>query len=298
MAKARKILARRNAVGNIHTVTRTMEMVATARFRSVYSRYEDARAYIDGMADLVEDIITRSQRRHLTHPLLRSRTGERIVLLVTAGDRGLCGAFHDNLLSLARNRLDELHRAGRTVDLRVAGKQGLRAFRFEGVEPDQALDAFTGDVAEWHRAMRLANELMDDFVEGKLAGAELVGSAMTGPGRHEPARRILLPLQLDLPADLDENDPHLPDRTPYEFLPSRRETFARLLPMTVRLRLFQWVNESAIAEQLARMAAMRAASESAEEMINDLTVQYNRTRQNQITTELAEIIGGGEGFRK
>lgn len=298
MAKARKILARRNAVGNIHTVTRTMEMVATARFRSVYRRYENARAYIDGMADLVEDILARSERRHLTHPLLRPRTGERSVLLVVTGDRGLCGAYHENLLRLADRRLSELRDAGRDVDLRVAGKQGDRHFRFEGTEPHQTLEAFTGVATEWHRVMRMANELMDDFVDGKLAGVEVVGSAMTGPGRHEPALRTLLPLQLDLPPEPDPDDPHLPEQLPYEFLPSREETFARLLPMTVRLRLFQWVSESAVAEQLARMAAMRAASESAEEMIQDLTVQYNRTRQNQITTELAEIIGGAEGSRQ
>ncbi|MBN1553826.1 MAG: ATP synthase F1 subunit gamma [Phycisphaerae bacterium] len=323
MAKARKILARRKAVGSIHTVTRTMEMVATAQFKRTFNRCLSARGYLDGVSELADDVIAKTPPKNLRHPLLAAGkpTAPHVLLIVTS-DRGLCGGYNSSILNRALRRRDELVKDAGGVQLHVIGKTGLAELKYAGEKIEKhhkELDP-TGH-GGWYRITRLADAFMAEFLDGRIAGLDVAYSTLIGSAKHEPTIHTLLPMRMipkekqpepekPPPVKTDEWEtwepyepyepyeplkpyaPPTPPRFEYEFVPSPAELFKRLLPMTLRLRLFQCFLEAAVTEQIARMTAMRAAGDSAEEMIRDLTIQYNRTRQGQITTELAEILGG------
>ncbi len=327
MAKARKILARRKAIDNIHTVTRTMEMVATARFKKAYDRCVAARAYIEGCGELVDDLLASDKRGLLSHPLLRlprkARTAPVRTVVVLASDRGLCGGYNGQIAGLASRHLGELAEAGREARLVVAGKRIVAPLKRDGHAIAQTLPTLDDAEGGWHVTARLADAMMDDLLDGEINGCDVIYGHLLGAGRYEPSTHSLLPLivepngdqaRADEQADAqrEEEDrwgtpePFEPPAPPepldpkpldvrYDFLPDTKTLLERLLPTTVRLRLFQCFMEAAATEQIARMTSMRSASESAEEMIEDLNIKYNRTRQAQITTELAEILGGAEG---
>ncbi|HNX27033.1 MAG TPA: ATP synthase F1 subunit gamma [Phycisphaerae bacterium] len=293
MAKARKILARTKAIKNIHTVIRTMEMVSTARFKKAFNRTSSARPYIEGMASLVEDILMRCNPEKIYHPLFRrpEKLRNANVILITS-DRGLCGGYNSALCKMAEGRLREFTDGDVTTKLYVVGKKGLTHMhrdRFEVMHDYIGLDP---ESQGWQWASSLGDEFMSQFIAGQLDCVEVVYSRLVGMGGHQPTCRALLPLAFQLDEDKDVKKLTMSQRVEYEFIPSAGDMLDHLLPMTVRLELYQWLMEAAVTEQIARMAAMRSANENATEMIRKLTVQYNRTRQAQITTELAEILGG------
>ena len=295
MAKARKILARTKAIKNIHTVIRTMEMVSTARFKKAFNRTSSARPYIEGMAALVEDILVRCNPEKVYHPLLRRPEKLRTanVILITS-DRGLCGGYNSSLCKMAAARLSELAAAGVATKLYVVGRKGFVQMHRDKWDVFHDYIGLNPESQGWQWASALGNEFIADFAGDKLDCVEVVYSRLVGMGGHQPTCRALLPLAFQLDEDRGKEPPKLTmsQRVEYEFIPSAKDMLDHLLPMTVRLELYQWLMEAAVTEQIARMAAMRSANENATEMIRKLTVQYNRTRQSQITTELAEILGG------
>jgi F-type H+-transporting ATPase subunit gamma len=355
MAKSRKILARRRAVRNIRTVTKTMEMVASARFRQAYRRYSDAGQYLRGMDELVEEVFARCESRRLRHPLLREprkKASARLLLVVTS-DRGLCGGFNTAILKCATDRIEALRGRGGAARLHVVGKKGVSQLAAAGLEPEKTYTDFDAQGISWHRTSALAESFMSEFLAGGVRAVEIVSAELLGAGGYRPTRITLLPMRPEestndanedeieeRPQDdftneeknkkkftgsasdssirnpksenrnedawepyepyqpyepyepLERWEPLPPPEMEYEFIPSAENMLARLLPMAVRLKVYEIFVEALVAEQRARIAAMHAASENAEEMIQRLTVQYNRTRQAQITTELAEIMGG------
>ncbi len=296
MAKSRKILARSKAIKSIGTVTRTMEMVATARFKRAFNRSQAARKYINGMAGLVEDVLARSHADSLKHPLLKKgRKSSLQGMIVITSDRGLCGGYNTSLLKLAIDRMQELREDDSVVELRVAGRKGIVHLRNAGFAMAETFSNFEGGIPSWRMVSHLVDGLVERFLAGKLAGVEVIYSRLIGAGKYEPIVLRLLPLGVDSPKQPDDKldlKQRMAERVEYEFVPSSELLLARLLPMTVRLRMYQCFMEAAVTEQIARMASMRAATENADEMISSLHVKYNRMRQAQITTELAEILGG------
>ncbi len=296
MAKPRKILARRKAIDSIHTVTRTMEMVATMRFKRAYSRCTSARRYIDGTGELVEDILRRCSRRTLRHPLLKplrakpGQAGVRAVVVLTS-DRGLCGGYNAAVLRLAEGHLDECERDGQKVVLHVAGKKGISKLLSAGWTKTETHATFDSG-GRWRHTSHMAEQFMNEYYAERIDGVDVVCSRLIGSSRTAPVVFTLLPMELPTPLDETEDSWTMEERVPYEFVPSADIMMDRLLPMTIRLRLFQCFMEAAVTEHIARMTSMHSAGENAEDMIQNLTVKYNRTRQAQITTELAEILGG------
>jgi len=290
MPRARKLLERSRAVKKIRTVTRTMEMVATSQFRRLHQRVVAARRYTDRMAAMVADVVRRGGIRRVRHPLLE--TGgrpARDVLLVITSSRGLCGAYNAGVIRTAEERIEQLAEAGYEVALHAAGKRGLDHLRRGGFEIQQTYDRLE-DPPEFTTIAALADTLAAAFEDRAVEGVEVAYTQFISSGQQRPAIAQLLPLTvMEARADLL---PPTRDPVPYEFIPSADEVLRQLLPATVRMRLYQCFLDAAISEHVARMTAMRSATESADEMIHDLTVHYNRTRQAQITTELAEVFGG------
>jgi len=292
MPKARNILKRARSIRNIRTITRTMEMVATSQFKKLHDRVLAARRLSDRMAAMVADLLRRGGGlRRVRHPLLEAAARpKRDALVVISSSRGLCGGYNTAVTRVARERLDQLAEAGFEVLLYASGRRGADLLRRAGRKPEQVLGDL-GSPPEFDLAADLADNLMQAFLVGEIEGVEIAYTRFVSSGQQKAAISQVLPLScLEAGRDLIARPAR--ELVPYEFLPSPAEVLDKLLPSTVRLRVYQCFLDAALSEHVARMTAMRSATESADEMIHDLTIRYNRLRQAQITTELAEVFGG------
>lgn len=292
MANRRAIVKRRKAVRNIKKITRTMQLIATARFQAAMNRATASRPYVDKLAEMVADL-TRVTGE-LSHPLVESHGGEeRSALVVVTSNRGLCGGYNANVLRTSIEHLDERAAAGVASAVTMVGKKGISYFRFRGREVAERI-VDIDDKPRYEQVEPLARKLIEGFLEGRYGSAHVAYMRFYTAGRQRPEVIRLLPLARD--AEAGEAEEAAGPRPQYEIRPSAEELLDRLLPATVRMRLFQSFLDAAVSEQIARMTAMKAATEAADEMIGNLTRQYNRARQTQITMELLDIVGGANAL--
>ena len=288
MAQIREIRKRIKAVGNIKRITRTMQMIAASKFAKAQQRATATKPFTEGVYDLVRELA--STAGDLDHPLISGPASfaddARDVALVITSDRGLCGPYNGQVLRefTALSRENEAVRAGRTE---LVGKKGVSFLKFNKVTVDTQ-HAF-GDKPAFEEVERLAQRYMDRFLAGEITGVRVVYMSFISAGRQRP--RVLQLLPLKPPADAAAETTTGPNAV-YEFSPGATELLDELLPTTVKSTLFQCLVEAIASEHAARMVAMKAATDNAGKMGRDLTRQFNRARQSQITTELTEIISG------
>lgn len=281
MAKARAIIKRLKAVKNIRKITRTMELIATGRFKKAMDRATEAAAYTNKISEIVADLANADLK--FTHPLLEAHDSEtKSRALVLTSNRGLCGGYNAGILRTAMRRIRS---AEGQLDLEVAGKRGIKFLKFQGVDVDRTYTHFE-DKPSFEEVDELATRYINDYVTGKLDRLDVVYMKFESASRQSPVLETLLPMG-DLSAD--ENGQSGID---YEFLPSAEDVLQEIVPAAFKARLFKCFLDAAVSEQIFRMVAMKGATENADEMIGNLSQQYNRARQAQITGELAEIIGG------
>jgi F-type H+-transporting ATPase subunit gamma len=288
MANTRAIVTRRKAVRNIRKITRTMELIATARFKKALDRATEAEAYTRKITELAADLSATAT--NVTHPLLQKREEVRnSVLLVLCSNRGLCGGYNAGILREANGRIRELGSEGVTLRLEVSGKRGILYFRYQGIRPEQTFTHFE-DKPRFDEVEELANRYISQFVGGAVDRIEVAYMKFLNAARQTPVVETLLPLTR--PAGEGEGAERDGRAVDYEFLPGARDILEELLPVSFKVRLFKCFLDAAVSEQIARRVTMKAATENADDMIKSLTRQYNRARQAQITKEIAEVIGG------
>ena len=291
MANRRVLVKRRKSIANIRKITRTMQLIATARFQTAFNRAVAARPYTEKLAELVGDLSRGAGE--IDHPLMRTANPDApVALLVLTSTRGLCGGYNAHVLRTTTACLEQWRTAERPHELRVFGKKGIAFFRFHRT-PLAAQDASIGDMPRFDQVESVANRLMADFLAGRISGVSVAYTRFFSAGRQRPEIATLLPLAPDRPA-LESSEPKAP--IDYEFRPDPGSLLAELLPATVRVRLFQAFLDAAVSEQVARMAAMKAATDASEDMIKSLTRKYNRARQTHITMELLDIVGGANAL--
>jgi F-type H+-transporting ATPase subunit gamma len=291
MAKARALDKRRKSIRNIRKITRTMELISTARFKRAMDRALATTAYTKRITALVGHL-SRSGLE-VTHPLLVERPDPALAtLLVLSANRGLCGGYNSSILRLAHARWAELQKDMRETSLEVSGKRGISAFRFRKIQPDIQYTHFE-DKPTFAEVELLANRYIEAFIAGKLDRLDVVYTKFENLSRQFATVETLLPLGA-LEGGEEENGSAAEQH--YDFLPSAASILDEVVPASFKVRLFKCFLDSAVSEQIARMVAMKAATENADEMIGNLSMSYNRARQGQITSELLEIIGGAEAL--
>ncbi len=290
MASARIIVKRRKTVRNIRKITRTMQLIATARFQAALARATASKPYTERLARLVSDLS--SVTEEVTHPLMRPAADvKKSAMVVITSNRGLCGGYNSNVLRTALSHLKCAEDAGISSDVHMVGKKGCNYFKFLGREFDETLPDIT-DKPRFDQIEPLANDLMGRFVAGEIASVQVCYMQFLSAGKQSATVAQLLPLQQDAVEGVEETS----HNTQYDFSPDPEALLADLLPATVRIRLFQCFTEAIASEQIARMVAMKAATEAAGDMITSLTRQYNRARQTAITMELLDIVGGANAL--
>jgi F-type H+-transporting ATPase subunit gamma len=266
-----------------------MQLIATARFQAAFNRAVATRPYTERLAELVANISS-AMEGEVAHPLMKAREGaKRDALLVITSNRGLCGSYNTSVLRRAIVQLTE----NPDSDVYMVGKKGINYFRFLQRETLERITDF-GDTPRFSQVEPLANTFMDRFTRGELASVHVCSMRFHSVSRQSPDVIRLLPLS---PAPQAAGTTVARQaEVQYEFSPDPKELLAELLPATVRIRLFQCFTDAAVSEQVARMVAMKAATDAAGDMITAMTRQYNRARQSQITMELLDIVGGANAL--
>ncbi len=309
MANKRLLVKRRKAVRNIRKITRTMQLIATARFQATFKRATASRPYSQKLAELVDNLSGIDVE--LTDSLLEPHSEvARDTTLVITSNRGLCGGYNANVIRKSIEHIDGLTGGGTPCDVQMIGKKGILYFRF--LKRAMTEVSHLGDTPKFEMIEPLANALMDRFRKGEITTAHVAYMKFYSAGRQRPEVIQLLPMapvKTEAAANRGgspSTDSGAADRAggkavggggvapgvQFDFSPPPKELLEELLPATVRLRLFQCFLEAAVSEQIARMVSMKAATDAAGDMIKTLTRQYNRARQTSITMELLDIIGG------
>lgn len=291
MAKARAVLKRLKAVKNIRKITRTMELIATARFKKAMDRAVAAAAYTRKIAELASDLS--QSATNFTHPLMEVHDPRKTgVLLVLTSNRGLCGGYNSGVLKLVQQRLRAAKEAGETLILEVAGKRGINFLKFQKAVMDRTYTNFE-DKPAFSEVDEIAKRYIEWYVQKKIDFVEVVYVKFHSASKQGAEAKTLLPLAkvaADVPGEKKVAS------VEYEFLPSAQDILEEILPAAFKSQLFKCFLDAAVSEQIARRVAMKAATENAGDMISSLSRIYNRARQSQITSELSEIIGGAEAL--
>ncbi len=294
MATLRELKNRIKAVGNIKRITKTMQMIATAKFQSAARRANETKPYSEKIQQLVGQLAAAAASGDdISHPLLEkpAEPTKRELLLIITSNRGLCGAYNANVLRTAAAHLREHDDVQQ--DIHLVGKKGIAWCRFNRHEVEQA-HTFD-DQPTYDQVEALATEFMSRYTTGRYDAVRVVYMKFISNARQVPEVATLLPAEPPAAEEAESAAGAAPSSL-YEFSPSPEQLLKSLLPVTVKTRLFQCLNDAIVSEQVSRMIAMKAATDNATDMGKMLTRQFNRARQAQITTELNEVIGGSEAL--
>ena len=289
MAKTRALVKRRKAIQNIRKITRTMELIATARFKKALDRAQEAEAFTRKIAELAADLS--ASATDVKHPLLEKReTVKSNLLLVLTSNRGLCGGYNASILRESTGRIREIRAENLTLHLELSGKRSIAYYRFQRIPAEHTFTHFE-DKPTFAQVDELASRYIQMYIGGKIDRVDVAYMKFLNPAKQAATVETLLPLSA-VPSGERAARP-----VEYEFLPDAQGILEEILPVSFKVRLFKCFLDAAVGEQIARRVAMKAATENAQEMIKTLTSKYNRARQAQITKEISEVIGGAEALK-
>ena len=295
MANKRALVKRRKAIRNIRKITRTMELIATSRFKKAFDRASEAQAYTQKIGELAADLS--DSAGEVSHPLLQKReTIKTGVLLVLSSNRGLCGGYNASILREATAAYRQAKAAGVDVQLELSGKRAIAYYRFQQIPATQTYTQFE-DKPTYEEVEEIANRYIADYIAGKIDRVQVAYMKFLNASKQTPVVETLLPLSPEQKTESKGPGDPSAKKLDYEYLPSAANILEELLPVSFKIRLFKCFLDAAVSEQIARRVAMKAATENAGEMIKALNLQYNRVRQAQITKEISEIIGGVEALK-
>jgi F-type H+-transporting ATPase subunit gamma len=300
VAGQERILRRRiRSVQSTMKITRAMELIAASRIVRAQARVAAAVPYSDAITEVVADLAAAGAGRE--SPLLTPRPEmKKVAHVVIAADRGLCGGYNSAVIRAAEGSMRENAQLGRDYGLVVVGRKAESYFRYRDFRIDAVFSGFS-DQPSYEDARNVARAVEQPFLDGEYDLVELIYTRFISAGRQEVLVRPLMPLDTEILAGGDARPaPADGDTVPstYEFEPDPEEILTRLLPRYAEARLYAALLNAAASEHAARQRAMKAATDNADDLITSLTRVMNRARQDAITGEIMEIVGGAEAQRQ
>ncbi|OPZ58941.1 MAG: ATP synthase gamma chain [Deltaproteobacteria bacterium ADurb.Bin510] len=283
MPSLKDLKNRINSVKKTEQITKAMRMVAAAKLRRAQADIVAARPYAIKTNEVLMSLVSRANPD--LHPLLKVRPGKRCVLLVIASDRGLCGSFNQNVFRRADNFIREHEDKYDELSLVLVGKRSIDYFKRRGYKIRLAVELGN---ASYDVAAAVGNDLVDGYINAEYDELYIIFN------EFKSAMTQIMHLDKVLPVNVPDDQHRLLEHI-YE--PSEEELLDVLLPMSLKVYFYRAILESTASEHGARMTAMESASKNAGEMINKLSIRYNRARQASITTELMEVVGGAEALK-
>jgi F-type H+-transporting ATPase subunit gamma len=289
-AKLRIVRRRIRSVQSTKKITRAMELIASSRIVKAQTRVEASRPYAEQLTKAMEDVASRSAS--IDHPLLEHReTATKIGVLVITSDRGLAGAYNANVLKIAEQHLREIRGRGTEPVLYVVGKKGVGYFRFRGVPMQDSWQGFS-EVPPYEKAEVVGRQLIKDFAAATIDELHCAYTDFRSAFTLRATSKRFLPIA---PEEVTGTAREAVSAE-YLFEPEPAEILEHLLPQYVITKVYAALLESAASENASRRRAMKAATDNADDLIKVLTRQANRARQDEITTEILEIVGGAEAL--
>jgi F-type H+-transporting ATPase subunit gamma len=296
MPSLKSLRVRIASVRSTQKITSAMKMVAAAKLRRAQDKAEASRPYAERMERMIGSLAASLAGASGAPPLIAGTGQENVHLVVVAtSDRGLCGAFNSSIVRGARQHLRQLQATGRTVKILCVGRKGRDQLRRDyGKLIVKTIDEVGRRGLSYADAQRIAGEILAMFAAGEFDVCTIVYNRFKSAMNQIVTRQQLVPFSL--PPTQGEESARIQAGAIYEYEPTEEEIVAELLPRNVEVQIYRALLENAASEQGARMTAMDSATRNAGDMIRRLTLNYNRTRQAQITKELIEIISGAEAL--
>ena len=286
MATLRAIRRRIASVKKTQQITRAMQMVAAAKFRKAQQAIVLARPYAYKMREVISSLALRAELD--LHPLLARRAGKKTEIVIVTADRGLCGGFNSNILRAAARFIEQMRSDAKEVDLTLIGRKARDYFRRRRVEPRAShIDIF--DQLTYHTASLIVDDIIELFSEGETDELYFIYNEFKSAIQQDVVMERVLPFE---PMEMVEGPV-----IDYLYEPSEAAVLDDLLEKHVKVQVYRILLESSASEHAARMTAMNAATNNADDMIALLTLRYNKARQEAITKELIDIVGGAEALR-
>ena len=285
MPSLKDIKRRIKSVKNTQQITKAMKMVAAAKLKRAHDDIIAARPYAQKMLDIINNLSSRVKPD--AHPLLSKKGGGRVELVIVTSDRGLCGGFNSNIIRASEGFIRK-NTDNTGITLNLIGKKAKDYFKRRGLTIRQERPVGSGR-PKYTAAAEIAKEIVDSHIKETFDETYLIYSEFKSALSQELVIQRLLPIES--PKESEE------EATEYIYEPSQEAILADILPKYIEVQIFMALLESAASEHGARMAAMDSATKNAKEMIEGLTLKYNRLRQAAITKELMEIIGGAEALK-
>lgn len=291
MASLKELKGRITSVKSTQKITKAKQMVAAAKLRKAQAAAEAARPYADRLEGVVANLASKVAGNDSAPKLLSGTGNDQVhLLLVAAADRGLCGGFNANIVKAARLHAERLISQGKTVKMMVVGRKAraglIRLYKDRIVE---YYDTSAIRNVGFEQAQDIANKVIEMYEDGEFDVATLFFSKFHSALVQEPTGQQIIPVAIP------ENAPQATGAA-VEYEPDEEAILADLLPRNVTIQVYKALLENMAGEQGASMTAMDNATRNAGDIINDLTIEYNRSRQAAITTELVEIISGAEAL--
>ena len=285
MANLKDIRDRIKSVKSIEQVTNAMKMVAAAKMRRAQENMEKARPYSSRLAEMLESLIPEIDRSLM--PELNVRPVERTMFMVITADRGMAGAFNHNVLREAHQAIDAVGKEN--ADIYCIGKKACGYFKNRNYPIALEVKEFWNALSYEH-AMKFGAEIVSRYIKGQVDQVQVIYNRFVNVAHQEIRSETFLPMSYD-PEKKDAS--YRPERL---FEPSKEAVVKSIIPSYLNTQIWQYLLESYASEQAARMVAMENATSNAQDMIKDLTLQFNKARQTAITTEMLEIVSGAEAL--
>jgi F-type H+-transporting ATPase subunit gamma len=297
MAAQIRVLRRRiRSTQSIKKITRAMELIATSRIVKARARVQESRPYAEQITAVLTELASNSA---LDHPLLVERENpQRAAVLVVTSDRGQCGGYNNNVLKEAEALYSLLREEGKEPVIYVIGRKGVNYYRFRNREVRESWTGFS-EQPSYANAAEAARTLVEAFMadaddENSVDELHLVYTQFKNMVTQTPQARRMAPMVVEYVEDDSSSSEGI--QPLYEFEPDPDALFDALLPKYIGARLFSALLESAASESANRQRAMKAATDNANELIRNLTLESNQARQAQITQEISEIVGGANAL--
>ncbi len=284
MANLKDIRNRIKSVKSIQKVTKAMKMVAAAKMRRAQEHMEEARPYAQRLTEVIQHLLPDVDRENLD--LLDVRSVKRVAYVVVTSDRGLAGSFNANVLKKAQKEIDAIGK--NNVDIFCIGKKARDHYKQREYTVIDSYTDFWNELS-YGDAIRIGKGIISHFTEKQVDEIHVVYNEFVNIANQYVESEKLLPLEFDREESVQLDRLYEPDKN---------ELVKSLIPRHLNIQVWKYLLESFASEQAARMVAMENATENAEEMIKDLTMEFNKARQAAITKEILEIVGGAEALKQ
>ncbi|MHB8916160.1 MAG: F0F1 ATP synthase subunit gamma [Thiobacillus sp.] len=285
MAAGKEIRTKIKSVENTRKITKAMEMVAASKMRKAQERMKAARPYAEKIAQVATHLAY--AHTEYKHPFVIPRPVKRVGLIIVTSDKGLCGGLNTNVLRLVVTQMKQWEAAGVGIDVTALGNKGFGFMQRLGANIESHLTGM-GDAPHLDKLIGPIKVMLDAYMAGKIDALHIVYNRFINTMKQEPTITQLLPLaQLE-----DAGEASLKTHWDYIYEPDAKPVVDAMLMRYIESLVYQGVAENIASEQSARMVAMKAASDNAKDVIGELKLVYNKTRQAAITKELSEIVAG------